>query len=115
MKTVSLDMVKQAGLLLKREHEERLRLEKEASDLKLEKRAMQVAFREVELGLAEPFKTFGQFHEKVSSLMTENLDVVEKALERGYTSRNRVGTLDDVPSSKSLNVFENWVLNGEEP
>lgn len=115
MKTVSLEMVKQAGQLLKREHEERLRLEKVASDLTLEKRAMKIAFREVELGLSEPFKTFSSFHEKLASLLKEDMDVLEKAIERGYTSRGSVGTLDDSQPSKELNVFERWVKNGELP
>ena len=113
MKTVTLEQVKQAGLLLKREHEERLRLEKEAGDLKLEKRAMQIAFREVELGIAEPFRDFKEFQTKVASLVRENLDVVEKALERGYGSTNRIGTLYDDAKSKGRDPLTRWVLDGE--
>ena len=93
MKTVTLEQIKTAGLLLKREHEERLRLEKEANDLKLEKKAMKVAFREVELGITEPFRSLEAFHTKVATLMKEDLDVVEKALDRGYGSANNVGSL----------------------
>jgi len=115
MKTVSLDMVKQAGQLLKREHEERLRLEKVAAELELEKRAMKIAFREVELGIAEPFKTFDEFLGKVASLTQENLEVVEKALERGYGSSFRTAELSDGGSTlKGKNALERWVYNGEE-
>jgi len=115
MKTVSLDMVKQAGVLLKREHEERLRLEKVASALEHEKRAMKIAFREVELGIAEPFKTFDEFLSKVANLTQENLDIVEKALERGYGSSFHTAELSDgSPAPRGSNALERWVLNGEE-
>jgi methylphosphotriester-DNA--protein-cysteine methyltransferase len=112
MKTVSTEQVKLAGELLKREHELRKSLEKEAADLKLEKRAMKVAFREIELGLAEPFKSHDEFQTKVASLMKEDLEVVEKALERGYGSARRDGELAE-ETGKGLNPFERWVRHGE--
>jgi methylphosphotriester-DNA--protein-cysteine methyltransferase len=114
MKTISLEQVKQAGLLLKREHEERLRLEKVAQDNELEKKAMRIAFREVELGITEPYKTHEEFLQKVANLKEEDLDVVEKALERGYGSARRFGELAEGPVNKGSNVLERWVLNGEE-
>lgn len=113
MKTVSAEQVKLAGTLLKREHELRLSLEKEAQDLKLEKRAMKVAFREIELGLAEPYKSHEEFMSKVASLVKEDLDVVEKALERGYGPARRSGELAE-ESGKGMNPFERWVLHGEQ-
>jgi len=113
VKAVTLEQVKQAGIMLKKEHEERLRLEKEAGDLKLEKRATQIAFREVELGISEPFKNFTAFQTKVASLMSEDLDVVEKALQRGYGSPNRIGTLDDETKSKAKDPLSRWILDGE--
>lgn len=112
-KTVSLEQVKQAGMLLKREHEERLRLEKVAGDLQLEKRAMQIAFREVELGISEPFRSYEALLEKVATLLKEDLDVVEKALERGYGSAGRIGTLAEETSKPGRNLLERWVLEGE--
>lgn len=112
MKAVTLEQVKQAGVVLKRVNEEKLRLEKVASDLQLEKRAMQIAFKEVELGIAEPFRSYGDLLTKVAGLMKEDLDIVEKALERGYGSLNSVGTLAD-ESKQSRNVLERWVLEGE--
>jgi hypothetical protein len=111
-KAVSVEQVKLAGALLKREHELRLTLEKEAQDLKLEKRAMKVAFREIELGLSEPYKSHEEFLTKVASLMREDLDVVEKALERGYGPARRDGELAD-EVGKSMNPFERWVKHGE--
>jgi len=112
MKTVTLEQVKQAGVVLKRVNEEKLRLEKVASDLQLEKRAMQIAFKEVELGIAEPFRSFEELQTKVAGLMVEDLDVVEKALERGYGSLGNVGTLaDEVRDNR--NSFERWILSGE--
>lgn len=120
-KTISLEMVKQAGVLLKQEHEHRLRLEDEikglektANDLGLEKRAMKLAFREVELGFSDPYLRYEDLMEKVATLMKEDLDVLEKALERGYGSGSRkAGELTEASRSSGLNVFQNWVLNGE--
>lgn len=112
MKTVSAEQVKLAGTLLKREHELRLSLEKRANDLELEKRAMKIAFREVELGLSEPYKTHEEFLNKVASLVKEDLDVVEKALERGYGPARREGELAE-DNGKELNPFERWVKHGE--
>lgn len=113
MKSVTLEQVKQAGAVLKRVNEEKLRLEKEAGDLKLEKRAMQIAFREVELGIAEPFRSYQDLQEKIASLSNEDLDVVEKALERGYGNSGNIGTLDTETKGSNRNVFEKWVLEGE--
>jgi hypothetical protein len=112
-KPVTLEMVKQAGMVLKKVNEEKLRLEKEAGDFRLEKRAMAVAFREVELGISEPFHSYGELMSKVASLVHEDLDVVEKALERGYGNSGKIGILDDERPSERMNVLEKWVLTGE--
>jgi hypothetical protein len=112
MKTVSTEQVKLAGELLKREHELRLGLEKEAQDHKLEKRAAKIAFREIELGLSEPYKSHEEFLNKVANLMKEDLDVVEKALERGYGPSRRIGELAE-ETGKSLDPFTRWVKHGE--
>lgn len=114
MGTVSKELVKRAGELLKQEHETRLRLEKEAHVSQLEKRAQKIAFREVELGVCEPFHTHEQFIAKVASLMKEDLDVVEKALQRGYGSHRTHGELDTSTPAQSLNALERWVLHGEQ-
>lgn len=112
-KVISPEIIKQAGVLLKKEHEARLRLEKQAEAHDLEKRAMKLAFREVELGIAEPFKTHEEFIQKVANLMGENLDVVEKALERGYGSARRMGELVGDTNKRTRNSFEHFVLTGE--
>jgi hypothetical protein len=112
MNKVSVEKVKLAGQLLKREHEERLRLEKEAQDLKLEKRAMKVAFREVELGISEPYRSHEALMSKIASLVKEDLDVIEKALERGYGPARRDGELAD-ETGKGLDAFSRWVRHGE--
>lgn len=113
MRSVTLEQVKQAGLLLKREHEERLRLEKEASDFRLEKRAMQVAFKEVELGIAPPFRNYQDLQTKVAHLMSDDLDVREKALEMGLGATASIGTLDDEARGKTKDPLSRWVLDGE--
>ena len=113
-KTINLEHVKQAAALLKREHEERVKFEKLAQDHDLEKRAQRLAFREVELGICEPFKSHDEFLEKVASLKAEDLSVVEKALERGYGGSRRVeGELVGEHKSKVNNPLEHFVLTGE--
>lgn len=114
-KPISLEMVKQAGVLLKQEHE--LRKEADAKILAhdLEKRATKIAFREVELGYNEPFSSYDELMEKVASLMKEDLDVLEKALERGYGPGGNVkgGELaEDLKKTASSNPLHNWVMNG---
>jgi hypothetical protein len=113
-KSITPEMVKKAGALLKKEHELRLTLEKQAADHHLEKRAMRVAFREVELGMCEPYRSGDEFMEKVASLMVDDLDVVEKALDRyhGGTAR-RAGELED-RQQRSGNALEQWVIHGQE-
>ena len=114
MKTVTLEQVKQAGVVLKRVNEEKLRLQKEAAVYGLEKRAMKIAYREVELGISQPFGSYDDLMKKVASLMKEDLDVVEKALERGYGSAGAIGTLDDGANEVSdRDVFKTWVLEGK--
>ena len=106
--------IKKAAELLKREHAERLRLEKVASENEIEKRAQRIAFREVELGVCSPFRTFEEFLDKVASLKNEDLDVVEKALERGYGSaRLADGELVGETRHKVSNPLEHFVLTGE--
>ena len=114
MSQISLELVKKAGELLKKEHESRVRLEKEAAQSGLEKRAARVAFREIELGLADPFRTHEEFLAKIASLMQEDLDVVEKALQRGYGANRAFGELDTSSSpARNLDPLSRWVLHGE--
>ena len=112
--SVSLEQVKLAGTLLKKENTLRLQLEKEASDLKLEKRAMKIAFREVELGHTEPYRSFDELQQKIAALLNEDLDIVEKALERGYGNVGKYGILEDnAKSGRGKSELERWVLFGE--
>lgn len=112
-KEVTLEQIKTAAELLKKEHTERLRLEKVAEDASLRERAAKVAFREVELGVCEPYRTHEEFQTKVASLMNEDLSVVEKALERGYGSYAGPGELDNTPAEKQLDPLSSWVLHGK--
>lgn len=112
MKIVTVEQVKLAGELLKREHQARLTLEKEANDLKLEKRAMKIAFREVELGISEPYKSHDEFITKVASLMKDDLTVVEKALELGYGPARKNGELDET-TGKELDPLSRWIRFGD--
>jgi hypothetical protein len=112
MKTVSLEQVKLAGELLQREHQARVQFEKKAQDLELSARATKVAFREVELGISEPFRSHDELMNKVASLVREDLDVIEKALERGYGPSRRDGELAE-ETGKGLDPFTRWVKFGE--
>jgi cysteinyl-tRNA synthetase len=110
---VTAEQIKTAGLLIKRLNTEKSELEKAAQDSALEKRAQKIAFKEIELGLCDPFKTFEEFQEKVASLMTDDLDIVEKALERGYGSTKKAGDLADSSAVAGKNPLETFVLTGE--
>jgi hypothetical protein len=113
-KQISPEHIKQAAALLKKEHEERVRLEKVAAENEVERRAEKLAFREVELGICEPFKTHEEFLSKVASLKQEDLDVVEKALERGYGNSRRSGDeLVGETNKKGNNPWEHYILTGE--
>ena len=112
MKTVSLEQVKIAGQLLQREHKARVQFEKIAQDLEMEKRATKLAFREVELGISEPYRSHEELMTKVASLVKEDLDVIEKALERGYGPSRRDGELAE-ETGKGLDPFTRWVKFGE--
>lgn len=116
-KIISSELVKQAGELLRREHARCNELEKQASDFVREKKAAAIAYREVELGICEPFRSYQDFQEKVANLLQDDLEVVEKALERGYTGARQVGELVD--SAKSTlspgmdNPLGRLILTGE--
>jgi hypothetical protein len=114
---VTPELIKKAGELLKVEHAERLRLEKLAAENDRTKLAQKLAYREVELGITEPFKSHDEFQEKVASLLTEDLGVVEKALERGYLGSRNAGELvnDGKPalSKEYDNPLAQWIMHGE--
>lgn len=111
-KTITPEHIKQAGVLLQKEHDERVRLEKVAADFEKRARAEKLAFREVELGIVEPYKTYDDYQKKVASLLQDDLAVVEKALERGYGTARRDGELTgDV--KKITNPLEHYVRTGE--
>ena len=114
-KKISPEMMKRAGELLKNEHSRRVELEKQASAAEKEKKAQAVAFREVELGLSEPFKTYDEFQEKVASLMEEDLEIVEKALDRGYHGVQK--TAGELAGNGDNGAFKDplsqYVLTGE--
>jgi cysteinyl-tRNA synthetase len=111
-KVISPAQIKLAGEMLKKEHSERLRLEKVAADFEKKAKAEKLAFREVELGITEPYKNFDEFQKKVASLLDDDLEVLEKALDRGYGSSRRVGELADA-GGKVNNPFEHFVRTGE--
>ena len=112
-KTVTPEMIKKAGVMLKQEHDARLHFEKLAGSYELEKRAQKIAFREIELGMSEPFKSHEEFLSKVAGLMEEDLAVVEKALERGYVRAQHGGELIGNSNSAKANALEHYVTTGE--
>ena len=112
-KVLTPEHIKQAGELLKKEHTERLRLEKVAADFEKRGRAEKIAFREVEAGVSEPFKNYEEYQQKIATLLNEELDVVEKALDRGYKSGPSQGELVGDSDNKVMNPFERWVRMGE--
>jgi hypothetical protein len=111
-KVISPEHIKQAGELIGRQQVELGRLEKVAADFEKRARAEKLAFREVELGISEPFKNLDEYHKKIASLVGDDLDVLEKALERGYGTSRRLGELEG-PGGKVENPFEHFVRTGQ--
>lgn len=112
-KIVTPEQIKLAGEMLKKEHTERMRLEKVAEDFEKKARAEKLAFKEVELGITEPFKNHEEFQKKVASLLEDDLSILEKALERGYGTSQRLGELVGETSAKVTNPFDHYVRTGE--
>ena len=112
-KVITPEHIKQAGELIKKQGSELVRLEKVAAEFEKKARAEKIAFREVELGVTEPFKNIEEYHKKIASLMGDDLDVLEKALERGYGTSRRLGELVEGTGSKVTNPFEHYVRTGE--
>ena len=75
---------------------------------KLQERAEKVAFTMVEMGAIPAFKSYDQFHEKVASLMKEDLDVVEKALQINTQQLASLGKLSN--RSVGNNALEAFVM-----
>jgi len=112
MKTITPEQLRDVAQLLRKTASERDGFQKEAQELNLRQRAEKIAFREVEIGLVDAFKTYNEFQEKVAGLMSDDLDVIEKALERGYHTTRKDGELTG-KSEQKLNPFEQMILTGE--
>lgn len=88
--------------------EDKINLEKTAAH---KERAEKIAFTLVERGAIPTFKSYSEFQEKVASLLEENLDVVEKALEFNTQKISSIGTVSN--RSVGGNALENFVLGDE--
>lgn len=105
-------MQKVAGMLrdIGKERDELLKTAAEASK---KSRAEKIAFREVELGLVDAFKSYDEYQEKVAGLMAEDLDIVEKALERGYHAPRKDGELTGKSGTGTMDPLTRYILTGE--
>lgn len=108
MENEKSEFLKKAAVMLKSEHGKRVELEKRAHAEKL-------AFRKVELGIAEPFTSYDDFRKEAEAILKEgDLALVEKALEYGTAGGHRSGTLEKQASlEKGTNPIEHLVLHGE--
>lgn len=115
MASVSLEKVKLAGELLKKEHEKRLELEKQASQLEKVaadfgdfQRAAKIVFLEIEKGLAEPITSYDDFMSKIASVKEQDMTVIEKAMDLGYNSGFSGGNLveDESQPREAKNGYE---------
>lgn len=88
-------LLKTAGKMLKVEHDARLGLEKKAHAEKL-------AFKKVELGIIEPFNDYEAFQKEANALLSEDLILLEKAMEYGVSGSHQSGGLE-----KKANVSRN--------
>lgn len=112
-KTITPEQMKDVAQLLRKTATERDGFKKEAEESTLRNRAEKIAFREVEIGLVDPFKTYDEFQEKVASLMSDDLDVVEKALERGYHTTRKDGELGKSVGGEKMDPLTQVILTGE--
>ena len=112
--TITPAQMRDVAQLLRKTASERDGFKKEAQESTLRQRAEKIAFREVEIGLVDAYKSFEEFQEKVASLMSDDLDVVEKALERGYHTTRRDGELiGKSVGGEKLDPLTQVILTGE--
>lgn len=112
MSQITVEMIKEAGQRLEKEHTARKTLEKQAA---FRSKAEQLAFRQVESGYCAPFRSFEEFEEKVASLLKEDLEVVEKAMDLGIGNQLGVGNLatDRGGKTDSEQNLVNFIMTGE--
>ena len=94
------DLRKTAAAKMLQLHEENKQHEKQA-------RAIKLLFKQVELGCAQAPSTYNELLEKVASLSSQDLDVVEKALEFAGGNLN-VGKLDGLTNPAQRNASETF-------
>jgi hypothetical protein len=101
-------LLKTAGKMLKTEHDIRLGLEKKAQ-------AEKIAFRKVELGIIDAFSDYESFQKEANALMTEDLALVEKAIEYGVLGSHQTGSLEKKASAsgRHADIMNHFVLTGE--
>lgn len=101
-------LLKTAGKMLKEEHDVRLGLEKKAQ-------AEKIAFRKVELGIIEPFSDYDSFQKEANALLTEDLALVEKAIEYGVLGSHQTGSLEKKAnaSTSPADIMNHFVRTGE--
>lgn len=114
MNKITPEQMREVAQLLRKTASERDGFKKEAQEFNLRQRAEKIAFREVEIGLVDAFKTYDEFQEKVAGLMGEDLDIVEKALERGYHTARKDGELiGKSGNGDKLDPLTQVILTGE--
>ena len=69
--------------------------------------AVKLAFNMVEQGKIPPFESYGQFEEKIASLMQKDLRVVEEALamDSSMADFGKIASSGDVPSDATAAFF----------
>lgn len=112
-KVITPEQMQKVAGLLRVTASERDELKKTAADSAKRERAEKIAFREVELGLVDAYKSYDEFQEKVASLLGDDLDIVEKALERGYHAPRKDGELSGQPGSGKMDPLTRVILTGE--
>jgi hypothetical protein len=101
-------LLKTAGRMLKDEHDLRVGFEKKAQ-------AEKIAFRKVELGIIEPFSDYDSFQKEANALLTEDLALVEKAIEYGVLGSHQTGNLEKKAnaSGRPADIMNHYILTGE--
>ncbi len=75
--------------------------------------ATRLIFKQAELGYGDVPRTYGELQEKVASLLNQNLEIVEKALELtgGNLKLGELGSADRTLGGSADDIFTASILN----
>lgn len=95
--------------LLKTAAEKMVQLSKSNKDHERREQALRLIYKRAELGYADVPRTYGELQEKVASLMTQDLNAIEKAMEFNLESGSPFGEVEK-QAQKGLRPEEEFMI-----